>query len=343
MPLDLGAKGSCQIGGNISTNAGGLRFLRYRSMHANVLGLEAVLADGTILTNMRALRKDNTGYDLKQLFIGSEGTLGVVTAAAIQLAVCPNAVNVMLLACSSFEDVLSILRAARAGLGEILSACEFFDAESMACVLRHSKKDPPLKTSAPFYGWMKSVALTHIPVLIETHGSNGDHDREKVESLLTKLAEKGLVVDGTVAQDQKQADALWHIRESIPVLVKKDGTVFKYDLSLPPAAFYRVITHVRERLKGLQSICVGYGHVGDGNVHLNVASHEPSHLVLPRIEPFVYEFTEEAGGSVSAEHGIGLLKTAYLSCSKSEPEIQLMRSLKRHLDGRGILNPYKVL
>jgi D-2-hydroxyglutarate dehydrogenase len=313
MPLDLGAKGSCCIGGNISTNAGGLRLIRYGSLHSNVLGLEVVLADGTVLSNLSGLRKDNTGYDLKQLFIGSEGTLGLVTAATLQLAVKPRAVNVVFLSCTSFERVQQVLRVAKSALGEILSAFEFLDADAMACVETHSHVKNPLDP-ASFYGMVLLVVvfLHSFQVLIETHGSREDHDREKVEDLLEVLSDQGLVEGGTIAQDEKQAKELWKIRESVPVAVKSEGAVYKYDISLPPSAFYPIVEELRLRLAGLSHRCMGYGHVGDGNLHINVGSREPPEVIVPILEPFVYEFTRAAKGSISAEHGIGLLKSKNL-------------------------------
>eukprot|EP00051_Salpingoeca_urceolata_P017090 m.230242 g.230242 ORF g.230242 m.230242 type:complete len:606 (-) comp18858_c1_seq2:3244-5061(-) len=331
MPLDLGAKGSCQIGGNVSTNAGGLRLLRYGSLHGSVLGLEAVLADGTVCNTMAGLRKDNTGYDLKQLFIGSEGTLGVVTGVTIQTPPAPKTVNVSFLGCDSYDSVLDIFRAAKGSLGEILSAFEFLDTQSMDVVRNNLDLRNPLEADHPFY------------VLIETHGSNEEHDQEKLFSFLETGLESGLILDGTVAQDSTQAAAIWDVRESLGEGLKKEGTVYKYDISLPLPELYSLVEAMRDRIEGHYISCVGYGHVGDGNLHLNITSTTHSDKLFDLIEPFIYEFTSRLNGSISAEHGVGLAKPAYLHYSKSDQAVGVMQSLKALLDPNGILNPYKTL
>nr|XP_055156204.1 D-2-hydroxyglutarate dehydrogenase, mitochondrial isoform X2 [Nyctereutes procyonoides] len=282
MPLDLGAKGSCHIGGNVATNAGGLRFLRYGSLHGTVLGLEVVLADGTVLNCLSALRKDNTGYDLKQLFIGSEGTLGVITAVSIQCPPKPRAVNVAFL-------------------------------------------------ESPFY------------VLIETSGSRAEHDAEKLNDFLEQALRSGLVTDGTVATDQMKLKALWALRERISEALSWDGYVYKYDLSLPTDTLYDLVTDLRTRLGSQAKRVVGYGHLGDGNLHLNVTSEAFSRSLLDALEPYVYEWTARQRGSVSAEHGLGFKKKDALHYSKPPAALRLMQQLKALLDPKGILNPYKTL
>jgi len=207
MPLDLGAKGSCQIGGNVSTNAGGLRLLRHGSLHGSVLGIEAVLADGTILDCLSGLRKDNTGYDIKQLFIGAEGTLGVVTKVSILAPRKPTSVQVAVVACESFPSVLDAVSMAQKRLCEILSAIEFIDRSSMDLVLmavpEHCRN--PMEANYPFY------------VLIETSGSSEAHDKEKLDGYLEACMEAGCVMDGVVAQGGKQASELWKLREKVPL------------------------------------------------------------------------------------------------------------------------------
>ena len=218
VPLDLGAKGSCQVGGNVSTNAGGLRLLRYGSLHGAVLGLEVALPDGRVLDLLRTLRKDNTGYDLKQLFIGAEGTLGVVTAVALLAPPRPKAVQVAFLACPDFPAVLATTGRARAELGEILSACEFLDAASLALVV--SKLDgarDPLPSSAGAAQYM----------VVETSGSCGEHDAAKLEAFLEAAMAAGEVLDGTVAADGTQARALWRLREGVTEALVKAGAVYK--------------------------------------------------------------------------------------------------------------------
>ncbi|XP_035924783.2 D-2-hydroxyglutarate dehydrogenase, mitochondrial isoform X1 [Halichoerus grypus] len=330
MPLDLGAKGSCHIGGNVATNAGGLRFLRYGSLHGTVLGLEVVLADGTILNCLTSLRKDNTGYDLKQLFIGSEGTLGVITAVSIQCQPKPTAVNVAFLGCPGFDEVLQTFSSCRGLLGEILSAYEFMDAECMRLVTHHLRLTSPVQES-PFY------------VLVETSGSRPEHDAEKLSDFLEQVLSSGLVTDGTLATDQVKLQALWALRERISEALSQDGYVYKYDLSLPTERLYDLVPDLRARLGSRAKHVVGYGHLGDGNLHLNVTSEAFSPSLLDALEPYVYEWTARQQGSVSAEHGLGFRKRGVLSYSKPPEALRLMQQLKALLDPQGILNPYKTL
>ena len=222
MPLDLGAKGSCHIGGNIATNAGGLRLVRYGSLHGTVLGLEVVLPDvrGTILkTGMGGLRKNNTGYDLKQLFIGAEGTLGLITGVSIMTAKRPLAKNVAVLKVADFSRVQEVFVATRNKLGEILSAFEFIDQEAYSLVLHHTGQTAPIKNvdgeKASFY------------VLIETSGSNKEHDDDKMSSLMENLLDNEIIQDGVLAQDETQMNALWNLRESVPEACGKAGKVYK--------------------------------------------------------------------------------------------------------------------
>ncbi|XP_035276490.1 D-2-hydroxyglutarate dehydrogenase, mitochondrial isoform X1 [Anguilla anguilla] len=330
MPLDLGAKGSCHIGGNVATNAGGLRLLRYGSLHGTVLGLEVVLADGQVLNCLAGLRKDNTGYDLKQLFIGSEGTLGVITAVSILCPHKPNAVNVAFLGCSSFQQLLETFQCCRGMLGEILSAFEFLDSSCMKLLETHLKLVNPI-TESPFY------------ILIETAGSNATHDEEKLHSFLETVMSSSLVDDGTVATEQAKIKALWAMRERITEALTHDGYTYKYDISLPVEKIYQLVTDMREHLGDRAKNVVGYGHVGDGNLHLNITSPAKDPALLAAIEPYVYEWTARFQGSISAEHGLGLKKKNYIHFSKPPEAVALMGNIKSMLDPRGILNPYKTL
>ncbi|KAG0022948.1 hypothetical protein BGZ81_008303 [Podila clonocystis] len=341
MPLDLGAKGSCHIGGNVATNAGGLRLLRYGSLHGTVLGLEVVLPDGTILDNLSTLRKDNTGYDLKQLFIGSEGSLGIITGVSILAPKRSKAVNVALLGVSSFEQVQNAFKRSRDELSEILSAFEFWDKASIDLVKQHlvAGANDPLESEHPFY------------ILIETSGSNKDHDDEKLNNYLEGLLTDEVVQDGVVAQDTTQFNNLWAIREGIPEACSKTGAVYKYDLSMPVPVLYDMVQDMRTRLdengvlgEGKPVKCVvGFGHIGDGNLHLNIMAEKYTDEVTGLIEPFVYEWTAKQHGSVSAEHGLGLMKTGALHYSKSPSMMKLMRNVKDMIDPKGIMNPYKFL
>ncbi|XP_063264080.1 D-2-hydroxyglutarate dehydrogenase, mitochondrial isoform X1 [Prinia subflava] len=330
MPLDLGAKGSCHIGGNVATNAGGLRLLRYGSLRGTVLGLEVVLADGSALDCLASLRKDNTGYDLKQLFIGSEGTLGVITAVSILCPQKPKAVNVAFLGCQSFAKVLETFTTCRAMLGEILSAYEFMDEKCMELVEKHLKLSSPVADS-PFY------------VLIETSGSNSTHDEEKLNNFLEQAMASGMVTDGTVATDDKKIKVLWSLRERITEALTHEGYVYKYDVSLPVGKLYDLVTDMRARLGQSAKSVVGYGHLGDGNLHLNITAESYSHSLLDVIEPFVYEWTARCSGSISAEHGLGFKKKQFIHYSKPAEAVVLMQQFKAMLDPKGILNPYKTL
>ncbi|XP_014007355.1 D-2-hydroxyglutarate dehydrogenase, mitochondrial isoform X2 [Salmo salar] len=329
MPLDLGAKGSCHIGGNVATNAGGLRLLRYGSLRGTVLGLE-VLADGRVLDCLATLRKDNTGYDLKQLFIGSEGTLGVITAVTI---LCPRkakAVNVAFLGCESFEQLLQTFQLCRGMLGEILSAFEFLDRECMRLLNTHLKLANPI-TDCPFY------------IVIETSGSNPTHDEEKLHKFLEEAMTSSQVIDGTVATEEAKIKALWSLRERVTEALTHDGFTYKYDISLPVERIYQLVTDMREHLGNRAKSVVGYGHVGDGNLHLNITSPTKDPDLLASIEPFVYEWTARFQGSISAEHGLGLKKRNYIYYSKANLAVALMGNIKTMLDPKGILNPYKTL
>lgn len=351
-PLDLGAKGSCFVGGNVATNAGGLRLLRYGSLHGSVLGLEVVLADGTIVNSMDALRKDNTGYDLKQLFIGSEGTLGVITGVSILCPSRPKAVNIAFLGLDSYEAVQECFKRAKSDLGEILSAFEFMDRDSQLLAARHLKTTHPLCQEDDT--GIDSVPEYPFYVLIETSGSEKEHDDVKLENFLESVMEEEVVSDGTVSQDESQLKTLWSWRESVAESSQQFGGVYKYDVSLPLDSMYSLVEAVKERLTeaGIMSIedeskpvfdAVGYGHIGDGNLHLNVAVREYSKVVEKALEPFVYEFVQKHKGSISAEHGLGFQKKNYISYSKSDIEIKLMKDLKKSYDPKGILNPYKYI
>ncbi|KAJ7324953.1 hypothetical protein JRQ81_017973 [Phrynocephalus forsythii] len=330
MPLDLGAKGSCHIGGNVATNAGGLRLLRYGSLRGTVLGLEVVLADGTVLNCLTSLRKDNTGYDLKQLFIGSEGTLGIITAVSILCPRKPRTVNLAFLGCTGFSQVLKTFTTCKGMLGEILSAYEFMDNECMELVKRHLKLASPVAES-PFY------------VLIETSGSNSSHDEEKLSDFLEHVMTSNLVKEGTLASEDKKIKALWSLRERITEALTCDGYAYKYDICLPVERIYDLVTEMRSRLGNSAKNVVGYGHLGDGNLHLNITTESYSHALLDAIEPYVYEWTSKHRGSISAEHGLGFKKKCFINYSKPREAVLLMQQFKSMLDPKGILNPYKTL
>ena len=340
-PLDLGAKGSCQIGGNVATNAGGLRLLRYGSLHGTVLGIEAVLPDGTIVDDLSKLRKNNTGYDLKQLFIGSEGTIGIITGLSI---ICParsKAVNVAYFGLPSYKHVQKAFQKAKSQLGEILSAFELMDLPSQKLVHQVTGNKMPLEDEHPFY------------CLIETSGSNTEHDNEKLEKFLENVMGDETVSDGVVAQDETQVKSLWSWREGITEALQHSGGTYKYDLSIPLPELYSLVEDTKARMitKNLMGEgdsypvvdVVGFGHMGDSNLHLNIPVRGYSKEVEQALEPWVYEWISKRKGSISAEHGLGLAKKDYVGFSKNETLIKLMRQIKQLFDPNGIMNPYKYI
>ena len=329
-PLDLGAKGSCHVGGNVATNAGGLRLLRYGSLHGNVLGIEAVLPDGTVMNDLCTLRKNNTGYDLKQLFIGAEGTIGVITGISIICPQRPKAINVAFFGLESFEKVQLAFREAKSQLSEILSAFELMDSQSQDMVQAVTNKKRPLEGRHPFY------------CLVETSGSNTDHDTGKLEQFLENLMGNDIVSDGVLAQDQAQIRSLWAWREGIPECIGHWGGVYKYDLSIPLPQLYKLVEDTRERLIAAGLVgdddtypvvaVAGYGHMGDSNLHLNIATRRFDEVVEKQIEPFVYEWVSKNHGSISAEHGLGLAKKPFIGYSRGEMMIKLMKQIKNLYD-----------
>lgn len=346
VPLDLGAKGSCQIGGNVATNAGGSRFIRYGSLRGSVLGLEAVLPDGRILDTLTTLRKDNTGYDLKQLMIGGEGTLGVITRLAIACPIKSSSINTVIVKVDSFQKVTSLLRKAKEMLGEILSAYEFMDTQSVELAIKHlTHVSDPLASGE---GDGKEVPSGAGKVLIECAGSNEDHNREKLEAFLESAFEDDLVSDGVIAESETQSMAIWELRESLPEAVMKAGPggTLKYDFSLPLSSFYEIVELTREKLADIDGVnIVAWGHIGDGNLHLNIAIDNKSvvNSVKERLEPWLYEFVSKCRGSVSAEHGLGQMKANAIGYSKGDTAIGVMKVIKNALDRNGICNPYKLL
>ncbi|KAF4572774.1 FAD-binding Oxidoreductase/Transferase Type 4 [Pleurotus pulmonarius] len=343
MPLDLGAKGSCHIGGNVATNAGGLRLLRYGSLHGSVLGIEVVLPDGTILDQLTSLRKDNTGYDLKQLFIGAEGTLGIITGVSILTPPAPQASNNVILALPHFDNVLPLYKEVKRQLSEILSAFEFIDRTAYDLAVKHGQGRGLTE---------EEVDGAQCFVLVETSGGRREHDEEKLNDLLESLlgADKPLITNGVLSQSPAQFSSLWSLREGVTEAVSKEGKAYKYDISVPLSTFKQVVDVTREHLRskgllhdGAVKHVIGYGHVGDGNLHLNVIAEQYTDEIQDALEPFIYELVASHRGSISAEHGIGAMKTHALHFSKSDVSIALMKQIKQLFDPRGIMNPGKVI
>jgi FAD/FMN-containing dehydrogenase len=333
-PLDLGARGSATIGGNISTNAGGNSVIRYGMTREQVLGVEAVLADGTVISSMKDVIKNNTGYDLKQLFVGSEGTLGVVTRAVLRLRPLPRSRNTALVAVDSFDQVAEFLRTMDGALGGTLSAFEVMWQDFYHLVVGDGEGHvPPLDGGHSFY------------VLLESTGGDEDSDRERFERALEEAFEQDLLADAVIAQSKQQRSDLWAIRDDVEAMFTKLYPPMTFDISLSIPLLEEYVREVRSGLTSLWPAArmVTFGHLGDGNIHLvlTVGSLEPEDV--HRVEKIVYEALGRHGGVISAEHGIGLEKRAYLGQSRSPQEIALMRTLKKALDPKNILNPGKII
>ena len=336
VPTDIGAKGSCVIGGNISTNAGGQYFYRFGSLHANVLGLEVVLASGQVLNLLNTNLKDNTGYDLKHLFIGAEGTLGVITKVVLHCPTLPSSRQVVLVACQDYKQVVQTLVLAKSLLGEVLAAFEYMDRPILDLVAK-DKTIPLRNENGDNYPYC---------ILIETQGSSEEHDATKMETFLETAMEQSLVVDGIVAQDLQQLHNLWAIREHCGVAVATNGRPYKYDISLPITEFESVVADLRERLQETHpdALLVNWGHVIDSGLHINVlmpGKFDKDESLASRLEPYLIDVVVGHGGSISAEHGLGQEKNVYLNKVKDPHVIETMKSIKALFDPKGILNPGK--
>jgi FAD/FMN-containing dehydrogenase len=334
LPLDLGARGSATIGGNIATNAGGNRVVRWGMMRDMVLGLEAVLADGTLISALSPLIKNNAGYDIKQLFIGSEGTLGVVTRAVLRLRPAPASADVAMLAVDSFEALPRLLRRLERDLGGTLSAFEVMWADFYALVTTPPAQGRPVIAHGhPFY------------VLVEAMGADIAADAERFEAALTGALEAGEIADAAIAKSQAERKAMWALRDDV-AQTARNGPILTFDVSLKIADMQAYVAAVRSGLAerwGEAFSLVVFGHLGDGNLHLIVGVSDFSPEARTAVETAVYGPLRARGGSISAEHGIGLQKRDYLGWSRSPQEVALMRTLKTALDPKNILNPGKVL
>jgi len=332
LPLSLAAEGSSQVGGNLSTNAGGIHVLRYGNARDAVLGLEVVTADGEIWNGLRALRKDNTGYDLKHLFIGAEGTLGIITAAVLKLYPRPSEIKTFFAAVPDPERVLSLLSLARGLSGDGVYAFEMVSRFALELVTRHVRgATDPLAAPSPWY----VLADLTVP-------------RSTAEEVLAAALEGGLLTDAVIAASPAQARALWKLRESASEAQKHEGASIKHDISVPvsriPAFLTEALAAAERLIPGIRP--VPFGHVGDGNLHFNftqpagmdAAAYLGQWEALNRV---VHDIVLAHGGSISAEHGIGVLKRDEASRTKSPVELELLARIKRALDPKGIMNPGK--
>jgi len=330
-PLDLGARDSATVGGNIATNAGGLRVLRYGMMRNLVLGVEAVLADGTVLTSLNRMLKNNAGYDLKQLFIGSEGTLGIVTRAELRLVSRTRSQETLLASLPSFDAMVELLGRLDSGLGGQLAAFEalwgnYYDFNTTP----PAPNSAPLPRGAPFY------------VIAESLGGDPQADRARLEAVLGDALEAGVVSDVVIANSETERRAIWAIREDV-WQVQNVGALLTFDVSLPIENMKAYAGEVCDSVRAFagENRAFIFGHMADGNLHIVVAAGDDA-ATRARVEDMVYRPLAAIGGSVSAEHGIGLEKRAYLPLSRTPAEISTMRLLKQALDPKGILNPGKV-
>ena len=335
-PLSLGAEGSCQIGGNVATNAGGINVIRYGTARDLVLGLEVVLPDGRIWDGLKTLRKDTAGYDLKQLFIGSEGTLGIITAAALRLFPDPGETTSALLALGRAGDAIPLQALLRRSLADRIEAFELVGARAFAYVERHIPDSAmPFDESYPWF------------VLLE---ASVEGSQEVLENALSQSIEQGFVLDAIVTKSSAEADKLWRLRHAIPEAEKHAGVSLKHDISVSIGRMEEFLERGESLLAEAfpEAHLVAFGHVGDGNLHYNVhlpngTSDEDLREQEKQISNLIYDLVDDFGGSFSAEHGIGVLKRDYLARYKDEVDLNLMRTLKDALDPHNTLNPGKVI
>ena len=333
-PLSLGAEGSCQIGGNLSTNAGGINVIRYGTARQQVLGLEVVLADGTIIDGLRSLRKDTAGYDLKQLFVGSEGTLGIITAACLRLYPHPGETATAMIALPRAEDAVTLLGEFRVSLADRIEAFELISKRALEFVQRHIPGAKiPVELGGDWY------------LLIEVALGN---DQELLDRALETSLQTGLVLDAVVAKNAAEAETLWRMRHSISEAQKFEGPSIKHDIAVPIGSMQRFLTRCEDKLTNLEPDAkpVIFGHVGDGNLHYNLTVSKEIADDLDRatrITTTIYDLVAELEGSFSAEHGIGARKREHLERYRGNAEVDLMRRLKTALDPLDTLNPGKVI
>lgn len=340
-PLSLGAEGSCMIGGNLATNAGGTNVLRYGNARDLCLGLEVVTATGEIWNGIKGLRKDNTGYDLRDLFIGSEGTLGIITAAVMKLYPLPISQWTTLVACESIADSIALLNLFQKRATSLLTGFEMMTQESLELNEKHfPHMANPLKGNPPF------------TILIELSDYESEnHVRQLLETILEEAFETNLINDAVIASNLSQANAFWHMREHITLAQAEEGANLKHDITIPLSSLDRFISDtdalIRAKYPGVRII--NFGHLGDGNLHYNIAPPlgiDPKAFNVANEKPIhelVYAQVELCNGSISAEHGVGQLKLDGLRAHKGDVAHELMKTLKRALDPQNILNPNKVV
>jgi len=339
-PLSLGAQGSCQIGGNLATNAGGINVVRYGNARDLTLGIEVVTANGEIMNLLSGLRKDNTGYDIKNLFIGSEGTLGIITAATLKLFPPETHDQQAFIAIDSIDDAVACLRLVKNRFGEKLSLFELMPNIAINFMEKHSEVRCPIAVTHPWYAWYK---------IADTDSSS--HIADNHLDFLSSLMDEGLIIDATISQNEAMKQLFWRIRETISAVQKNAGAVLKFDVSVPISA---IAILINKGSKAADNICRGirpypYGHVGDGNIHFNLAKpdgmDDGEFLKTYRapLHRAIHDITHELGGSFSAEHGIGSQKITDMQIYKDPVALKLMQRIKVSFDPDNIMNPGKVI
>ena len=334
LPLNFGARGSAQIGGAVSTNAGGLRVFKYGMTRNLVLGIEAVLPDGTIISSLKKLMKDNSGYDLKQLFIGSEGTLGIVTKVVLRLYRLPKTRYTSLAVSNNYQDVLNLLKIMEDKISSNLTGFELLwnnTYKQMVSDETHYNKYLPVNYK--YY------------VFIEYMGGDFENDYNLFESIILECIDKGVIDDAVIGKDDKEQVNIWGIREDVAVLADERKFDQQFDISIPIPLIGEIIDKISKELKDCEGVktIFPFGHVADGNIHFIIGKDSDDNDLKSKINDIIYNNTQQVNGSISAEHGIGIDKKKYLIKSRSEDEIELMRLLKKSIDPKNILNPGRVI
>lgn len=331
--VDIGSRGSCTIGGNVATNAGGNCVVRYGMTRDNVLGLEAVLADGTVLSSLNKVPKNTCGYDLKQLFIGSEGTLGVITRVVLQLKSLPTTHECAFVAVKDYPAALRVLRQASGALAGGVSSFEVLWPDCYDFMVDRVGLAPPLPARHPLY------------LILDVHGSDGDADRERLEGFLGMLMVSGDVLDAAIAQSVADIQRFWLLREEVSRLHPYIPNRSVFDVSVPMADMQKAVDAIREGIEQRWpgAVCLFFGHIGDGNVHIIVSLPDHENDNARALDELVFDWVRRYRGAISAEHGIGRKRRPYLFYSRNIIEIELMKRIKHLLDPQGILNPHKVI
>ena len=334
LPLNFGARGSAQIGGAVSTNAGGLRVFKYGMTRNLVMGIEAVLPDGTVISSLKKLMKDNSGYDLKQLFIGSEGTLGIVTKVVLRLYRLPKTRYTSLAVSNNYQDVLNLLKIMEDKISSNLTGFELLWNDTYKqMVSEKTFYNKYLPDNYKYY------------VFIEYMGGDFENDYNLFESIILECIDKGVIDDAVIGKDDKEQVNIWGIREDVAVLADERKFDQQFDISIPVPLIGEIIDKISRELKDCEGVktIFPFGHVADGNIHFIIGKDSDDNDLKSQINDIIYNNTQQVNGSISAEHGIGLDKKKYLIKSRSEDEIELMRLLKKSIDPKNILNPGRVI